>query len=35
MFKMNIITPRKTTKKIKQGDVVLKPTEEIKWKPKK
>lgn len=36
MFKMIIITPSlKTTKKIKQGDVVLKPTEEIKWKPKK
>lgn len=35
MFKMNIITPRKTTKKIKQGAAVSKSTEEIKWKPKK
>lgn len=32
---MCIIIPREATAKIKQGDVVKKPTEEIKWKQNK
>lgn len=32
---MCIIISREATAKIKQGDMVKKPTEEIKWKQKK